>query len=100
MTKHIILWKLDEALNEEEKQTVKENAKAALEDLKGKIDGLTDIKVNIAPLPSSNCDMMLETEFVSPEALKAYQNHPAHVAAAGTFVRPFISVRLCFDFMV
>lgn len=100
MTKHIILWKLDEALNEEEKQTVKENAKAALEDLKGKIDGLTDIKVNIAPLPSSNCDMMLETEFVSSEALKAYQIHPAHVAAAGTFVRPFISVRLCFDFTV
>ena len=72
MTKHIILWKLDEALNEEEKQTVKENAKAALEDLKGKIDGLTDIKVNIAPLPSSNCDMMLETEFVSPEASDSY----------------------------
>lgn len=98
MTKHIILWKLDDALNDEEKQTVKENAKAALEALKGKIDGLIDIQVNTAPLASSNCDMMLDTSFVSQDALNAYQAHPDHVAAAGTFVRPFVSARLCFDF--
>lgn len=100
MTKHIILWKLDEVLSNDEKQTVKENAKEALESLKEKIDGLTEIKVNISPLPSSNCDMMLETTFVSPEALSAYQSHPEHIAAADTFVRPFVSLRLCFDFNV
>jgi hypothetical protein len=95
MVKHVILWKLKEDVNKEE---VKTNAKRELESLQGKIDGLVSIKVNTCGLASSNADMMLDSLFVSEEALKAYAVHPAHQAAANNFVRPFTSERLCLDF--
>lgn len=40
MVKHIILWKLKDDISSTEKTEIKKNAKKALEDLKGKIDGL------------------------------------------------------------
>lgn len=100
MTKHVILWKLREDLTAEEKQKVKAEAKAALEGLLGKIDGLSAITVNIEPLPSSNVDMMLDTTFTAPDALRGYSVHPAHVAVANTYVRPYTAVRSCFDYEI
>ena len=98
MVKHIILWKLKESLTEAEKAETKANAKAALETLAGKIPGLLSIKLHISGLASSNADMMLDSSFESEEALKCYQSHPDHVAAANGFVRPFTETRLCLDF--
>lgn len=99
MVKHIILWKLKE-MPEKETETVKANAKAALEALAGRIEGLVDIKVITKGLPSSNADMMLDSTFVSVEALAAYQSNPLHKEAAGTYVRPFYESRSCLDFEV
>lgn len=99
MVKHIILWTLKE-MPEDEKKQVKQNAKAALEALAGKIDGLTSIKVVIDNLPTSNADMMLDSEFVSAEALAAYQDNEHHQCAAGNFVRPFYDTRLCLDYEI
>ena len=96
MVKHVILWKVKDDVTESNKL----NAKKALEDLKGKIDGLVDIKVNIHPLPSSNVDMMLDSTFENEDALKAYATHPLHVAAADGFVRPITCVRSCMDYEV
>lgn len=96
MVKHVILWKVKDNVTESDKL----NAKKALEDLKGKIDGLVDIKVNISPLPSSNVDMMLDSTFESEDALKAYATHPLHVAAADGFVRPITCARSCMDYEV
>lgn len=98
MVKHIILWKLNENLTDEEKVSVKENAKKNLEALKGQIEGLIDITVNIEGLETSNADMMLDSSFESFEALKGYAVHPKHVKVADTFVRPFTSQRSCLDF--
>ena len=81
MTKHIILWKLRENLTTEEKQKVKAEAKQALEGLLGKIEGLSAVTVNI-------------------ESLRGYSVHPAHVAAANTYVRPFTAARSCFDYEI
>lgn len=97
MVKHIILWKLKET-DEANAKVIKANAKRELEALMGKIDGLLDVKVIIDSLPSSNADMMLDTSFTSEEALKGYQVHPLHQAAANNFVRPYTEVRLCLDF--
>ncbi len=96
MVKHIILWKVKDGVSFEDKL----KAKSALEDLKGKIEGLVDIKVNISPLPSSNADMMLDSTFESEDALKFYATHPLHVAAADGFVRPITSERTCMDYEV
>ena len=95
MVKHIILWKLkDEFNNNEVKLGIKNN----LEGLKGVIDGLTDIQVQIEALQSSNADVMLYSVFENEAALKNYAVHPAHVSVADTFVRPFTETRLCLDF--
>ena len=97
MVKHIILWKLKDEFNTDE---VKKGIKTGLEGLMGKIPGLTDIKVQIESLASSNGDLMLDSTFESEEALKAYAIHPAHVEVADTKVRPFTQSRSCLDFEI
>ncbi len=97
MVKHIILWKLKESLSEEEKAAARAEAKRRLENLNGKIDGMISLKVVTDRLPSSNADMMLDSEFETVEALAGYQVNPLHVEAA-TFVRSVVEARLCLDF--
>lgn len=101
MVKHIILWKLREELGEEEKSSVKAGIKEGLEGLKGVVPGLIDVTVNIdGRLDSSNVDLMLDCTLESPEALKGYAVHPAHVAVANSKVRPYTIVRSCLDFEI
>ena len=97
MVKHVILWTLKE-LSEEEKKTAKAGIKEGLENLKGKIPGLLEIKVVKDGLPGSTADVMLDSSFESYEALKSYSPHPEHVAVADEKVRPFTAVRSCLDF--
>jgi len=96
MVKHIILWKLKEKSNTDE---VKQGIKANLEDLKGKISGLVEIKVQTDGLASSNADVMLYSVFEDEKALKEYATHPSHVFVADNFVRPFTETRMCLDFL-
>lgn len=101
MVKHIILWTLKEELSEDEKSNVKKDIKTNLESLKGKIDGLVDIKVLYeGRLSSSNAEVMLDSTFESAEALKVYSAHPDHIEAANTYVRPYTASRSCLDFEI
>ena len=100
MIKHVILWQLKDELSNEEKQKVAQNIKESLEALVGKVPGLTEVIVNIHPLSSSNADVMLDSTVESEEALKNYQTHPDHVAAADTYVRPYIKNRVCMDYEI
>lgn len=100
MVKHVIIWTLKEELSAEEKVSVKAGIKEGLEGLKGQIDGLVEIKVNIDGLNTSNTDLMLDSTFESAEALGGYAVHPAHVKVANEKVRPYTAVRSCFDFEV
>lgn len=98
MVKHMIIWKLK--LTGEELEAQKKLIKNGLEGLAGKIPGMTDIHVQIENLPTSNADMMLDSTFESPEALKGYSVHPEHVHVAETYIRPYIETRLCIDYEV
>jgi len=100
MVKHIILWQLKEEFSEEEKKSIKQGIKEGLEGLKGQIDGLVDICVNIDALSSSNADLMLDATFESEKALKIYSQHQAHVKVANERVRPFTKSRVCLDFEI
>lgn len=82
MVKHVILWQLKDELTNSQKIEAKEEIKAGLEALHGKIPGLIDIKVEINPLSSSNADVMLDSTFENVEGLKGYAVHPEHVAVA------------------
>lgn len=98
MVKHVILWTLKAELAGEEKEKVKSGIKEGLEGLKGQIPGLIDIKVNKNPLPSSNCDVMLDSSFEDEASLKGYSKNPLHVAVADSKVRPFTASRVCMDY--
>ena len=100
MVKHVILWNLKDELGAEEKESIKRGIKEGLEALKGKIPGLLEIKVNICPLASSNCDVMLDSSFEDEASLKGYAVHPEHVAVADGKVRPYTKSRVCMDYEV
>ena len=101
MVKHMILWKLKADFSAEEKAQILAGIKTNLESLAGVVPGLLEIKVNCEKvLASSNADLMLDSTLESPDALKGYAVHPAHVAVADTYVRPFTEVRLCLDYEI
>lgn len=100
MVKHVILWQLKAELSEAEKATVKKEIKEGLEGLLGKVPGLTEIKVNINGLASSNADVMLDSTLVDEAALKGYAVHPEHVKVANEKVRPFTATRVCLDYEI
>lgn len=100
MVKHVILWTLKEEYSGQELTEIKNGIKEGLEGLKGQVPGLVDITVNIDPLPSSNCDVMLDSTLESEDALKGYAVHPAHVAVADSKVRPFTATRTCMDYEI
>ncbi len=100
MVKHVILWTLKDELSDSEKAKVKRGIKTGLEGLADKIPGLLEIKVHITGLESSNAELMLDSAFETPEALKGYSVHPEHVAVANEKVRPYTKTRTCYDFTV
>ncbi len=97
MVKHIILWQLKDELSTTEKSKIKSEMKRELESLVGVVPGLIELEVNYNAISSSNAEVMLYSVLESEEALKGYAVHPAHVAVADNFVRPFVKTRLCFD---
>ena len=100
MVKHVILWTLKDEYTNEQKADIKKGIKDGLEGLAGKIPGMIDIKVNTNPLPSSNCDVMLDSTFEDEASLKGYAVYPEHVAVADGKVRPFTASRTCMDYEV
>jgi len=100
MVKHVILWTLKDEYSADEKAQIKQGIKEGLEGLLGKVPGLKEIKVNISPLESSNCDLMLDSTLEDEAALKGYAVHPAHVEVADTKVRPYTASRVCMDYEV
>ncbi len=97
MVKHIIIWNFKEEYTDAQKAEFAAKIKTELEALVGVVDGLTQLKIITNPLESSNGDLMLDSTLTSIDALKGYQIHPAHVAAA-TFVRSVMEQRKCMDF--
>ena len=98
MTKHVIIWKLKDTV--ENKEETLSSIKNALEGLVGKIDGLEKMCILIDKLPSSSGDLMMDSLFSDNEALKNYQKNPLHLEVANGLVRPNVDVRLSFDFEV
>ena len=79
---------------------IKAEIKESIESLNGKIPGLSEVTVNVDPLPSSSGEVILDSSFESEEALKGYAVHPIHVEVANTKVRPFVASRACMDYEV
>lgn len=98
MVHHIVMWKFKPEIKEEDKPGIKAAMKENLEALVGKVPGLLELKFVDAPLASSTHDMALVSTLEKAEDIAVYAHHPAHVAAADTYVRPFVTERACLDY--
>ena len=96
MVRHVIVWKLKEDLADP--AAAKAEIKEKLEALEGVVPGLLKMRIHTEGFASSSGDLMMDSLFESEEALKGYQEHPAHLAAANGAVRPNAAVRLSFDY--
>ncbi|HEX6592353.1 MAG TPA: Dabb family protein [Moraxellaceae bacterium] len=86
MIKHIVMWKLRETAEGNDKPRNAQLAKAKLEALAGRIPGLLKIEVGINfCAEEAASDIVLYSEFSDRAALDAYQQHPEHEA-----IKPFI----------
>lgn len=98
MVHHIVMWKFKPEIDEEQKPELKRAMKENLEGLVGKVPGLLIAEFVEEPLPSSTHDMALVTTLEKAEDVAVYGSHPAHVAVADTYVRPFVTERACLDY--
>lgn len=99
MVKHIVMWKLKDTFSEDEKQEIAHTFKQRLEALDDLIKGVIKIKVEVAPLLSSNVDIMLDSEFDCVDTLNAYQVHPAHQEVA-SYLKDKVVSRNCMDYII
>lgn len=98
MIHHIVMWKFKEEIREEDKERLKKDMAAHLEALVGQVPGLKSAEFISAPLSSSTHDMALAAVLERPEDVAVYGGHPAHVAVADKYVRPYVCQRACLDY--
>jgi hypothetical protein len=79
MIKHIVMWQIGGS-SATEKQDAVRFVKSAFESLNGKIPGMRvlEIGVDMSHVDYA-CDVVLYSEFDSPDALAAYASHPEHL---------------------
>jgi quinol monooxygenase YgiN len=81
MIKHIVMWKLYDSAEGFSKAENAQRMKRALEELKTKIAQIRYLEVGINISNAEDAlDVVLYSKFDSRDDLKAYQDHPAHLA--------------------
>jgi hypothetical protein len=98
MVYHIVMWKFKSEIEESKKAGLKKEMKENLTALVGKVPGLLSLEFVEQPLGSSTHDMALVSTLEKAEDISVYAKHPAHVAVADTYVRPFVTERACLDY--
>ncbi|HVO76793.1 MAG TPA: Dabb family protein [Candidatus Bathyarchaeia archaeon] len=98
MVKHIVLWRLKSSAHGNSRAENARIVKQKLESLRGVIPGLLKIEVGIDfGKTGESCDVALYSEFESRDALRLYQEHPAHKAAV-QFIREAREERYVVDY--
>ena len=93
MIKHVVMWRFKEEKREENMKKAREMLLA----LPPVISEIKKMKVYFDITHSEmSADMMLDTEFLTVEDMKAYAVHPEHVKVSN-FVRSVIESRVVLD---
>ena len=95
MVKHIVIFKLTGS--REERLTVANEFKQALEVLPEQIDVLRSIEVGINENENESWDIVLTAVVDNMADVDVYARHPAHVAAA-SFLTGHKADRACVDY--
>lgn len=106
MLVHVVMWKLKDEFNAQEKFDKAVEIKVTLERLKGIIPDIIDIEVGIDGAIGSQCacrknnnyDLCLVSSFESADALSAYAEHPEHIKAV-ELVKSSVQSRTAVDFL-
>ena len=98
MVHHIVMWKFRPEVEETDKARRKAEMEKNLSSLVGKIPGLLSASFVKEPIASSTHDMALVSTLEKAEDIAVYGSHPAHVAVADTYVRPYVTERACLDY--
>lgn len=99
MVYHIVMWNWKEEILPQQKEALMADMKVHLEGLVGKVPRLLSAEFIKEPLSSSTHDIALVTTLEKPEDVAVYASHPDHVAAADTYVRPYVCNRACLDYV-
>jgi len=79
MIKHLVMWRVS-GDTPEVKRATRELVKQKFEGLRSVIPGLLALEVGLDVSGADYaCDVVLYTEFESPQALAAYADHPEHL---------------------
>lgn len=98
MVHHIVMWKFKPEIREEEKPALKAAMAENLKALVGKVPGLLTVEFVEKPISSSTHDIALVTTMEKAEDIAVYGSHPEHVKTADTYVRPYVTDRVCLDY--
>ncbi|MCQ2203022.1 MAG: Dabb family protein [Bacteroidales bacterium] len=97
MIKHIVLFKMRDDIDAQQKETELKVIKAGLEALLGVVPTLRSMEVGLNCNPAEKFDLALISTFDDLDGLNAYAVHPDHVAV-GKRIRAMLDVRACNDF--
>ncbi|MCF7820884.1 MAG: Dabb family protein [Mariprofundaceae bacterium] len=100
MVKHIVMWRLHDAVDGVTRRESAVMIKKSLENLQGRIPGLLHIEAGIDFSDSDqSADIVLYSELESRQALEDYQLHPLHQAVV-PLVKRYARERTLVDFEV
>lgn len=99
MVRHIVMWKLKDSAEGNDKAINAQIIKERLEALKEKISQIEEIEVGINSdaAPEGNYDVVLVMTCRDFGALKEYAVHPDHVEV-GSFVKKVVEARAAVDY--
>ncbi len=97
MVYHIVMWNFKEEVAAADKPAIKATIKEQLKGLIGQVPGLLTVDFVTEPAAASTHEIALITTFEKLEDIPVYAAHPAHVAVANTYVRPYVCGRACLD---
>lgn len=96
MFKHIVMWNLADVAEGYSRDQNARKIKSDLEALPAVIDGILKLEVGININPKGY-DLVLYSEFVTAEAMAAYDTHPAHCKCRD-YIRKVITERVVADY--
>lgn len=100
MIKHIVMWKLKDEYESQNKNVLAQEMKKRLEALKGLIAEVVEIEVGINEfLTPQAFDIVLYTEFKSEDDLNTYQKHPEHLKVVD-YIKQVTTERIFVDYTV
>lgn len=100
MIKHIVMWQFKDELDDNKKESIINEIRNSLVELKEIISGTINIELISNPLSTSNVDIMLDSTFKDIDALKNYGNHPNHTKIKDEKIVPNVKSRYCIDYEI